>query len=510
MQKRVVFVFLLFTLFDGQLAVAQGSIDTLESLILQPTALQEDFHLLRRVLTETHPGLYRYTSRESMNRKIDSLSSMLGKPMAFYDFYAMTSALIADIRCAHTHVLPTEDLENYYLNNIKSLPYLIFYIDGKYFVTVNGTRDTMVKPGFELLRINNQTMRSVRTRILRHIWADGYNETLKTKTTSEAFFPLFYYLFVERGEVFQLTFKDLQGKEIVVSANAQKFSETQSLYLKNEVNREILKAVVPRNRLEKKKGWRLEIRKNDGIGVLRINGFGGGNSEQEAKLKMRSFLENCMKKLDDQKVRDLIIDLRHNGGGWDIQGVELFTYLMKEPARCYKRLHSISDSTEFLRFSDLSPENIRKLKAELKPEEDGTFSVIEEFSEQLRLQQPKPNRFKGRVYILANGGSASTTSEFIAYAKSTKTAIVIGEEAGGAYEGGNGGSFMNFRLPHSGFSIGTPLLYYENQVNEPELKGRGTIPDYPVPYVIEDIVKGIDTQLNFTLELIKKTRVTNN
>lgn len=506
MLKQIIFPFLLLTFFSCFRIEGQGTRDTLAAFMMEPKELHEDFQLLRRVLTETHPGLYRYASKERMTRKMDSISLLFNKPMFFYDNYLILSELIADIRCAHTHISPRKNLESYYLNEIKTFPLMVFYMAGKYIVTVNGTGDTSIKPGFELLTINDRSVTDIRREIFRHLWADGYNETLKTKLTTEIYFPLFYYLSIERSETFSVTLRNLNGEEIKITVAAQRFKETLSFFRKNVVNKQILSANALKNKLDQRKGWRLSIRKDENVGVLRINAFGGGNSEEAARKKMNVFLDGCMKKLNKEEIKDLIIDLRYNGGGWDIQGVELFTYLMKEPARCYRRLHSISDSTEFLGFSDLSSEDRRNLKKELTPETDGTFSVKEEFSEQLKLQYPKPNRFTGQVYILMNGGSASTTSEFIAYAKSNKAAILIGEETGGANEGGNGGSFLNFELPHSRFSVGTPLLYYENEVVGPKQKGRGTMPDFAVPYNIEDILRGYDTQLNFTLELIRKSR----
>jgi len=182
-----------------------------------------------------------------------------------------------------------------------------------------------------------------------------------------------------------------------------------------------------------------------------------------------------MKTLHEKNIKNLIIDLRYNGGGWDIQGVELYTYLMDKPTRCYQRLHSITDSTEFFKLSDLSSEDLKQIKTELKKEADGTFSVREEKSDQLKIQSPKPNRFTGTVYVLGNG----------------------------AYEGGNGGSYLNFALPHSKFKVGIPLLYYNNAVTEPKQKGFGTKPDHYVPNKSDDLLRGYDTQLEFTLGLIR-------
>jgi len=500
--KLIIALLLLLTL---QIAKAQSPRDTLNDFVLQPKELQEDFNLLRRILTETHPGLYRYTPKEAMTRKMDSISSLLDKPMNYYDFHLALSDLIAAIRCAHTYLVPKKKFEAFFLNDIKTFPLMIFFIEGKYYVTVNGTKDETIKPGDELLSINGKSVLDIRTKMKKYLWADGFNETGKDKAMYEAYFPFFYYLLIERCDWFDVVCKKENGGEIKLRLPAQTFQETRKNF-KNKVNQEILAATSKRNKLEKKKGWRLDIRETDKVGVMRINAFGGGRDENEARLKMRTFLDHCMKKLNAANIHDLIIDLRYNGGGWDMQGVELFTYLTNEPARCYRRLHSICDSSEFIKYSDLSEEDRKNLKKELRQENDGTFSVREEFSDQLKTQQPKSNRFTGNVYVLANGGSASTTAEFIAYTKSHGLVTIIGEESGGAYEGGNGGSFLHFDLPHSKIAFGTPLLFYENEVTPPSQKGRGTFPDFAVPNSMTDILKGYDTQLQFALNLIKQSR----
>ncbi len=480
--------------------------DPFRDKIFLPHEMQEDFSYLRKVFEQTHPGLYRYTSKNVMQAKLDSLEKLLVTEQRFYDFYRILSGLISDIRCAHTHLLPTKDFASFYNNQIKTFPLMLFFTEGAYYVTVNGTADTSIKPGFELLSINGKSIHAIRNEMQRGLWSDGYNQTGKDKVLSEGFFPLFYYLLIEQSESFVLKMKDLNNVEIERPIPAQFLAETKRFFESNPVNKEILALYEPKNKLENKKGWRLAITEKENIGIIRINAFGGGRDEEEARQKMRSFMDNCMKKLHKQKVTDLILDLRNNGGGWDIQGVELFTYFMDKPTRCYKRLHCLTDSSEFFSLSDLSAGDLSNVKKELRRETDGTFSVKEEFSVQLQIQQPKKNRFTGKVYVLANGGSASACAEFIAYAKSNKAITLIGEETGGVYEGGNGGSFLNFELPNSKIKIGSPLLYYDNDVTTPIIVGRGTIPDHPVDQKISDLLKGIDTQFNYALELVRKMR----
>ena len=81
---------------------------------------------------------------------------------------------------------------------------------------------------------------------------------------------------------------------------------------------------------------------------------------------------------------------------------------------------------------------------------------------------------------------------------------MVGDEAGGAYEGGNGASFIHVELPNSKIQVGTPLLYYDNAVKPVLQKGRGTMPDYVVPPQLEDILIGRDIQFEFVKDLIRK------
>jgi Peptidase family S41 len=483
-----------------------AQMDSLTTKVMNVKEMQEDFTYLRKVLEETHAGLYRYTPKAQMQAKMDSIAGLLNQNMPFYDYYRLIAFLIAEIHCAHTNAMPVRGLENWYVNTAKTFPYSIQWVDNKFFVVLNGTLDKQVKLGDELMSINGKSMQEIKNHILRYLWGDGYNQTAKNLFLTEVYFPLMYYMLFDTPEIFDLRLKNEKGEIFQVKSPAQTWKQTNKNFAKNPVNSSLLKIYKPKNKKDRKKGWRLEFLDEPKTAYLRIKGFDGGKDETEARQKMRDFLNKCMAKLHSKKTENLIIDLRYNGGGWDIQGVELLAFLMQKPFRAYQSLHSVTDSSEFLKFSDLSAEDLKNVKKELKAEPDGTFSVREEYSEQLKLQQPHNNAFKGKIYILINGRSGSTTSEFTAVAHSNKVGIFIGEETGGAYEGGNGGSFLHFDLPNSKIHVSTPLLYYRNAVSEPKLKGRGTMPDYDVPNTIYNMLQGIDKQLNFTLELIRRNQ----
>lgn len=482
--------------------------DSLSIKVLSRDQMLKDFNYLRQILEETHPGLYRYSSKGYMQGKMDSIAGSLKTDLPFYAFYRQIAAFIADIRCAHTYAVPVEKMEKYLTGSIKTLPYEVTVLENHAFVTLNGTADTTVKPGYELLAINEQTVSKLLPELYRYFWADGFIESNKKSQLVGTKFGLFYYMLVARPDTFLLTIRNPAGQLLQVKAQALPYSEYYSHFLKNPVNKHLLSIYMPRNEKDKKQGWRLEMLDEPQTALLRIKSFGGGKDAKGAAKKMRDFMDKTVATLKKQNIRHLIVDLRSNPGGWDIQGVELFSYLMKDtvPVRYYLRQHAITDSSVYLKFSDLSPEDKSNLKKELKREEDGTFTVREEYNEDLKLQNAKSNRFTGNLYFLINGGSASTTAEFTAVAHSNKLGIFIGTETGGAYEGGNGGSFLHFKLPNSGIAVGTPLLYYNNAVNTPVRKGRGTLPDYEVNSTIEDILQGRDPQLEFALRLVRKNK----
>lgn len=500
----------LATLFSSFLclsATAQLVSDTLQTKILQPTDMQADFRYLRRLLEETHPGLYRYTLKSVMQAKLDSLATTLSEPLPFYDFYRIIEGLVADVRCAHTYALPTKNFEPALMTYWQTLPFFMLPIQERSYVLFNGTKDTRIKPGFELVSINGKSMSVIRKQLQRYHWADGSIQSSKQAVMKGALFGLFYYWFIERPSTFQLTFRNLTGDTIRFDAPAQSFGASVKAWKKNPVNRQMLAWYITKRT---KQPWRLTfLDDTPQTALVRFDNFGGKGVTNGATAiaTFQKFMNASMTRLSKAKTEHLIIDVRGNPGGWDSQGIDLLTYLLKSDSAVtyYTRQHSVTDSSEFIQFSDLSETDRRNVKNELIPEADGTFTLKQGSNSREPMRYaPKPNRFHGNVYILMDGNSASTTSEFLALAHANRVGVFVGEESGGAYEGGNGSSFIHLELPHSQIHVGTPLVYYNNAVQKVTPEGRGTMPDFAVSLRIEDVLTHIDSQLAYVKTLIRE------
>ena len=498
---------LLILCFSGSHVQAQT--DSLQTRILQPADMQADFRYLRRMLEETHPGLYRYTPKARMQAALDSIDQSLNQSLPFYAYFKTVSALLADIRCAHTHTLPGKNWREQFGGTLKTIPFFTLPLKDHVYVLFNGTEDQTVKPGFELLSINGQSMASIRQQLYRYHWDDGYIESSKIQVMRGQLFALFYYWYIGQPDTYHITFKTLSGDTMRVDAPAKPFGASLKVMMKNPVNKQMLAWY---NRKKPKHPWRLFFPDTVArTAYLRLDEFGGEGAKNGAQAikRFQKFMDKAMTQLEKKQIRNLVVDVRANIGGWDSQGIELFTYLMKTDSAVpyYARQHSVTDSSEFLQFSDLSETDRANVKNELIPEADGTFTLKQGSDTRApKRYAPKPNRFRGQVYVMMNGESASTASEFLAVAHANKIGVFVGAESGGAYEGGNGSSFINLDLPKTGIQVTTPLVYYNNAVPEPKQKGHGTLPDYDVPITIDNILHKTDSQWEFVQKLIREQK----
>lgn len=196
----------------------------------------------------------------------------------------------------------------------------------------------------------------------------------------------------------------------------------------------------------------LELR-DEGIAILTIRSF-AGHADLEGKQRLDAFLADSFGRVEERGVKALILDLRGNGGGRDELGRILLSYLIAHP--------------------------------------------------NLGEHQPNPHRFRGRTFILMDGGSFSTTAEFLSLAHFHRLGTLIGEEAGGGYYGDSGGVVLDLTLPNSGLRIRLPMVRYEMAVEGFSPRDRGVPPAHKIVPGVADILAGRDRAMDLALELARR------
>jgi C-terminal processing protease CtpA/Prc len=240
--------------------------------------------------------------------------------------------------------------------------------------------------------------------------------------------------------------------------------------------------------------------------MMSIKAFSNGNSHD--------FYEDAFNQLSEANTKNLIIDLRNNGGGRLNEIADLYSYLVSEPY-VFIDDYEVVSKTSFLHMnyfkgSGYITKFFKILGAPIfyplfyfktRKEENVTYLS----NRHSKLCNPKPNNFKGKMYVLINGGSFSASSIISSNLKSNQRAFFVGKETGGAYNGTVAAQIPLVQLPNSkvNLRIGLALVSATGKTN---IEGRGIFPDKEISPTLDDRKNNIDPELTWILEDIRREK----
>jgi hypothetical protein len=440
-----------FTIISG----SYGQLFGLNPSKIAPELLKQDCRMLRDSLQKYHAGLYRYKNKTEINSMFDSCYSTLRDSMTAIKYFKLISFIIASIEDGHTECFPPLEVVRDLKENAKLFPIQINFINDKAYVPCN-TKE--FPEGTEIIKIDNKLIKKVRQELFLYLSSDGNNQTAKYAKLNLGDDPFFYMYYVVFGDKisFKVEYKTKEDKLKVNSIDAVNFKNVECFP----------------NQLDIDKYLQLEFQP-DNIAVLTLKTFSDERLSATQE-DFRVFLDTSFKEIKKRNVKKLIVDIRENTGGDDVNGALLYTYLTDKPFKYYDSLTS----------------NTHIYTADEHPN--------------LAIQKPNENNYKGTVYFLISGKSFSGAAEFSAIAKSNARGKFIGEETGGGYYGNTSGSKIAIILPNSNIHVNIPLRRYVMDVKKTYYKDRGIMPDYTVTPTINEIISKRDIQLDFTLELARR------
>lgn len=449
-----------------------------------PVELREDAEVLQKVLLRMHPAIGVYKPRAFYEKLFADFVQSLNDSLTEKQFRIRIKLVLDQLHCGHTEVLYSQAF--YKEMNKKKLnysPYIFVPLENKLYLLAslnNRKQDTLLKKGVEITKINKIPVDSMINYTRRFVSTDGFNETARNHYIQLGFNSYYPALF-GRPDTFEIE------------------------YLENAVSKRMrYKAIQPKSLPPLPLGP-----KDDSLykryRAAKINYRYLDDSHKTLVMKVERFshrgdaraYRQLFRKMKRHQTENLILDLRNNGGGSLANSYRLLSYLMDTAAnqslsttiRNYPYKQYTRGNIGF-RFTRLAYAIIGKKRSV----QDTDYFVY-------RIQPRKKNQFKGKVYVLINGGSFSASCLVSAYLKYRNRATFIGEETGGAMEGCNAGITPYYKLPHTGIRVRVPAFRIVHDV-APEITGHGVPPDYKTSYSLKDIFSKKDLELERAKELI--------
>lgn len=477
------YIFIVFSIFFistsyGQKLTKQQQLDFANDLIFkkhQPADLIKDVEFIHQKLKANHPNLYWYISKKELDKKFDSLKISFNRSLTSMQFRGKLMSVLSVIGDGHILVVRNlselDSIKGEEKNNINNslitlLPITIKVIDDKLYLVSNNSNDTTIKVGSEILSINNISSFLIIKKLTdSYIASDGYNKTFKTEflnstkgTLDEAYYNDYP---ITDSLVLLLNHKGLI-KKYTVSKKAISI-DTIEFKRNNFTDQTTFEYNGPSGNLAK----------------LIVGQFARGDNQ---------FYDTFFSEIKKSKINTLIIDLRNNPGG-DVERVKkLFSFLISKPTPFLEKDGKGYISKDFKNFLARNQITEAKYKNDFEP--------------------VKPNdslNFKGKIYVLINGGSFSGASILPANLKAFKNVTFVGSETGGGQNGCTAYIYDYLTLPTSKLSLRYGLIAIKNPIQS-KTKGRGVMPDIEIKYTLQDYLNKKDLEMDWVLKDIKKNK----
>ncbi len=473
---------------------------------LQPAALMQDFELIKTMLLEVHPGLYRYNDKVSIQKQLDGLKHTFNKPLTHGEAYLAISKLLASLQCGHTFASFFN--QNGLLKSVihwqqDKLPFTFRWVEDRMIVQYDATEDQVLPRGTEILRINGYSAQEILTSLIPYVSSDGAGRASRVAQLEVQGFDFRYDAF----DVFHPLVYPL--KEPIWNLEVRKVGTTNSepLSLPTITSAERHSTLVrrfPTFPKDRNAMLAYEIKEGD-VGVLTLGSFGLMGWKRLTK-DYKAFYQEAFTAFAKKKVKHLIIDIRDNMGGNDEMKDELATYFDIDRFIDTSR----EGRTRYLQFPEVLKGYVQSWGnpwyydlSKDEPELRDGYYLFPRAHTINQKNKKKTTVFKGEIYLLTSPRNGSLAYYLAKDFKTFQVGTSVGQETDGNLRGINGGQILFLRLPNSGIEIDFPVMGDFSLSPQPN---QGVKPHISIQPKFEDAQSAVDTEMEHVLRLIRESR----
>jgi len=414
-----------------------------KSVIFSVKEMQEDFLRFREILENKHCCLYEYTGKTEMDALFEQQYGKIIDPMQPHEFFRILTLVTASIGCGHTAVWMPGGFWDIDPDNL--FPLRIKLMDDQLIVSGSYSDSLQVPFGSIIHEINGKPVKTIVSEIICNYSADAFNIHFR-KSQLERRFSLLYSRRYGFPEHYTVLFSSLGKVEMSEKTlDPVSVSEVKKVVFDNFHHPPL----------------ELDIREDINTAIMKIKTF----IYYDRVPYFTSFLDSSFTLIKENKIQNLILDLRNNDGGDPFCSAPLFSYLQSEPLPYFAEPYG--------KYSDLAKS----------------------------LPLPE-NRFEGSLYTLIDGRCFSTNAHFCALLKYHKIGKFIGTPTGANYKC-NAGKNTEYILPNTGILLNIGTQTYATAVKDMD-KMQPLIPDYLIVETFEDFINHRDVYLDKAYQIINK------
>lgn len=464
-----------------------------------PEQLQRDYRIYESMLEEYHPGLYWYTSKDSMDYYFRWGREQLRDSMTEPEFRKVLTYVTAKINCGHTTVRSSRSWSRYAdtVRLGKMFPLSVKVWDDAMVITGNlNLKDSILRRGVVITAINGKSKSFLTDTLFQYISTDGYNRTHKYQTLSNrGFFGSLYTNLFGLSDKYVIDYKDSSGRTGRATIPVYNPWGDTPRVRGTRTFRPIeppSKQVIRQQRLNAVRLLRVDTVNHSAM--MDLASFGRG-------YRLRKFFHDSFKTMKENNIRHLIIDVRTNGGGSVSNSTTLTRYLVNDKFKISDSLYALTKKGHYSQYIQNHFWNRLFITLFTRKKKDGYYHFG--YFERHYFKPKKNNHFDGKVYILTGGNSFSATTLFTSAVIKQTNVTVIGEETGGGAYGNSAWLIPDATLPETGVRFRLPLFRLVIDNDTPK-NGRGIQPEILSLPTVEAIRRNTDFKVEKAMELIKK------
>jgi hypothetical protein len=461
-----------------------------------PAKIQTDYILFRRILETSHPSIYWYTSKDSMDYYFDEGYKSLNDSMTEIQFRDLLAYVISKIDCGHTSMKGSKAFSKYVDTAFsKAFPFAIKFWSDTMVITANLRKnDPLLQRGTQVISINGYNVRALTDTLFNYITTDGFSSNGKYQSLSTGFaFANLYKNVLGLTDSIDIHYIDNLGLESQTWARPYDFKA-------DTMDKKTLNHGPPSRGSGKKKdkprvflpSVNLQLDTVMKTGYMTVATFDRTNH-------LKRFFKRSFKELEKDHIKNLVIDVRSNGGGDAGLSTLLTRYIIDHPFRLADSLYTIKPPSEYKKYIQKSFWHGMLISVVTRKGKDGKYHF--RYFEKHYNSPKKKYHYDGQVYILIGGNSFSATTLFAGDLKGQKNVTLVGEETGGGYYGNTAWIIPDVTLPNTGLRFRLPR--FRMVIDKDRIKnGRGIMPDVWAVPSVEAIRDGVDFKAMKVKELI--------